>query len=256
MELRRLVLTDELLTLPDQIAQLRQETTQGFQQLASQIAVLTAAQARTEERLTALSEAQVRADERLTASQAHTDEQFALLAQAQARTEERLTALSTAHAQTADNVRWLKNWQRGANGRREGERYERDIGRRAPALFHGGEGGPTDRSDVQQRLARQLEAVLARTEIEAEDDPFLADVIWWKAGQIVVVEVSVQVDRQDVNRAERRAATLRKSGVAVQALVIGEQWATPDAREQAQTHQVEWKVGSDLSDGFLTFCRQ
>jgi hypothetical protein len=117
----------------------------------------------------------------------------------------------------------MMNSQRGENGRREGERYERDIGRRAPALFHGGEGGPLDRSDVQQRLARQLETVLAQTDLDAEDDPFLADVVWWKAGQIVLVEVSLQIDRQDVSRAERRAATLRKSGVSVRALVIGEQ---------------------------------
>ena len=36
-------------------------------------------------------------------------------------------------------------------------------------------------------------------------------------------------------------------------LVIGEQWATAEAREQAQARQVDWKVDADISEGFLTF---
>ncbi len=44
-ELRRLVLTEELLALPEQVAHLRRDTEQGFQQLAT-------AQARTEDELT------------------------------------------------------------------------------------------------------------------------------------------------------------------------------------------------------------
>jgi hypothetical protein len=68
-----------------------------------------------------------------------------------------------------------------------------------------------------------------------------------------VVEVSRQVDRQDVSRAAQRASTLRRSGAQVTAFVIGEHWATAEARDEAQSHQVEWKIGSDLSAGFLTF---
>ena len=216
-ELRRLVLTDELLALPEQVARLRHDTEQGFQQLAAQVAGLTAAQARTEEQLVTLS-------------------------QAQGRTEEEL--------------RWLVSWQRGEAGRRDGERYERDILRQAPALFNGGRGGATDHPDVQQRLTTQLGPLLAGDLFNATDNPLLADLVWWKGEQMAVVEVSVQVDRQDVGRAERRAATLRRSGAPVMALVIGEQWATPEAREQAQTRQVDWKVGADLSEGFLAFRRR
>jgi hypothetical protein len=211
-ELRRLVLTDELLALPEQVARLRHDTEQGFQQLAAQVAGLTAAQARTEEQLVTLS-------------------------QAQARTEAEL--------------RWLVSWQRGEAGRRDGERYERDILRQAPALLNGGQGGATDHPDVQQRLTAQLGPLLAGDVFDATDNPLLADLVWWKGEQMAVVAVSLQVDRQDVGRAERRAATLRRSGAPVMALVIGEQWATPEAREQAQTRQVDWKVGADLSQGFL-----
>jgi hypothetical protein len=230
-ELRRLVLTDELLALPEQVARLRLDTEQGFQHLAAQVVGLTAAQTRTEEQLVTLS-------------------------QAQTRMEEQLVTLSQAQARTEEELRWLVSWQRGEAGRRDGERYERDILRQAPALFNGGQGGATDHPDVQRRLTVQLGSLLAGDWFDATDNPFLADLVWWKGEQMVVVEVSVQVDRQDVGRAERRAATLRRSGASVMALVIGEQWATPEAREQAQTQQVDWKVGADLSEGFLTFRRR
>ncbi len=236
-ELRRLVLSDELLALPEQVARLRHDTEQGFQRLATQIAGLTAAQVRTEEQIVALTQAQVRTEERL------------------ARTEEQIVALTQAQARTEEELRWLVSWQRGEAGRQEGERYERDVLRRAPALFHGGQGGAPDRPDIQRRLAAQLGPLWTEDILDPEDDPFLADLVWWKGEQIAVVEVSVQVDRQDVTRAERRARTLRRSGARVIALVIGEQWGTPEAQEQARIRQVDWKVGTDLSAGFLTFRR-
>jgi hypothetical protein len=209
-ELRRLVLTDELLALPEEIARLRQDTEQGFQ--------------------------------RLTA--------------AQARTEEQLVALSQAQARTEAELRWLVNWQRGEAGRRDGERYERDILRQAPALFNGGSGGAADQSDVQQRLTAQLGPLLAGNLLNAAENPFLADLLWWKGEEVAVVEVSLQVDRQDVSRAEQRAATVRRSGAPVRAVVIGEQWATAEAREQAQARRIDWKVDDDISEGFLAFRRQ
>ena len=195
-ELRRLVLTEELLALPEQVAHLRRDTEQGFQQLA------------------------------------------------------------TAQARTEDELRWLVSWQRGEAGRRDGERYERDTLRRAPALFNGGQGGSLDQPDIQQRLTTQLGSLLAVEMPHAEDDPFLADLIWWKGEQVAIIEVSLQVDRQDVSRAERRANTLKRSGAHAIAVVIGEHWATPEAREQAQVRQVEWKVDADLSEGFLSFRRR
>ena len=75
---------------------------------------------------------------------------------------------------------------------------------------------------------------------DVEEDPFLADLLWWKGEQVAVVEVSVQVDGEDVARAGRRADILRQA------------WA-PEAREQALARQVEWKVGPDLSAGLLAF---
>src|SRR6185295_3030472 len=59
-ELRRLVLTDELLALPVQMAELRVHTEQRFQELA-------VAQRRTEERVTELASAQRRIEEQVMA---------------------------------------------------------------------------------------------------------------------------------------------------------------------------------------------
>ena len=77
-----------------------------------------------------------------------------------------------------------------------------------------------------------LGALLARGPWDVEEDPFLADLLWWKGEQVAVVEVSVQVDGEDVARAGRRADTLRQAGAQALAVVIGEAWA-PEAREQA-----------------------
>lgn len=230
-ELRRLVLTNELLALPEEVARLRQETELGFQRL-------TAAQAQTDVQVERLLQAQVR-----------TEAQMEKLAQAQTRLEE-------AQVRTEAELRALVSWQRGEAGRRDGERYERDVLRQAPLLFNGGQGGMTEHLDVRQRLTAQLGPLLAGNLFDAADNIFLADLVWWKDEHIAVVEVSIQVDRQDVNRAERRAATLRRSGAQVIAVVIGEQWATPEARELAQVRQVEWKVEADISEGFLSFRRR
>lgn len=248
-DVRRVVLTKELLALPEQLAQLQHTTAHALQQLTSQVAALTSAQSRTDGQLQQLTEAQRRTEERLTS-----------LTQAQSRTDEQLqqlttqiAALTSAQSRTEVELRQVVSWQRGEAGRRDGERYERDIIRQAPALFNGGQGGPTDDPTVQQRLATQLGALLGEQMFEASANPLLVDLVWWKGAELAVVEVSRHVDRQDVNRVAQRAATLRRSGAQVNAVVIGEQWATDDTREEAQSRQVEWKVGSDLSAGLLTF---
>lgn len=72
---------------------------------------------------------------------------------------------------------------------------------------------------------------------------------------MAVVEISRQVNGHDIVRAARRAETLRRAGAHAIAVAIGEDWATLDAKDQALARQVEWKVGSDLSEGFLHFRR-
>lgn len=171
------------------------------------------------------------------------------LTEAQRRTEVQVQRL-------AEQVQALVSWQRGEAGRRDGERYERDIIRRAPALFNGGQGGSPDQPWVQQRLTALLGALLGGDLLPAEEDPYVADLLWWKGEQVAVVEVSLKVDREDVTRAARRAASLRRAGATAVAVVIGEDWTTRETKSQAQASQVEWKVGANLSKGFLAFRRR
>lgn len=269
-DVRRVVLTKEVLALPEQLTQVQQTTAHELRQLTIQVTALTSAQRHTDEQVqqlttqvAALTTAQSRTDERLAAlvqAQSRTDERLAALAQAQSRTEEQLqqlttqvAALTSAQGRMETELRQVVTWQRGEAGRRDGERYERDILRQAPALFNGGQGGPTDDPMVQQRLAAQLGDLLEDQMLDASANPLLLDVVWWKEAEMAAVEVSRHVDRQDITRVAQRAAMLRRSGAQVSAMVIGEQWATEETRGEAQSQQVEWKVGAELSRGFLAF---
>ncbi|MFN3422053.1 MAG: hypothetical protein ACK40X_10065, partial [Armatimonadota bacterium] len=151
-------------------------------------------------------------------------------------------------------LQWLINWQRGEMGRREGERYEREVIRRAPVIFKGGHGGSPEEPSVQQQLTALLSGEqMDRLFNDKEEDPFLADLVWWKGERVAVVEISLQVDGYDVVRARRRAATLGEAGVEAIAMVIGREWANPDAYDAALHHKVEWLVGSEMSGGFKKF---
>jgi hypothetical protein len=108
---------------------------------------------------------------------------------------------------------------------------------------------------VQRRLAGLLRPLLTEDILAAEADPSLADLLWWKRDRLAVVEAAVQVNGEDVRCAVQRAETLRRGGTQAVAVVIGESWATLDTRERAHTAGVAWKVGADLSEGFLAFRR-
>ncbi len=251
-EVRRLVLTEELLTLPEKVEELtkavrelieaQREHSKILRQHSEQIAALVEAQRRTEETLRQHSEI----------LRQHS-EQIAALIEAQNRTEAQIAALVEAQRRTWEELQRLLTWQRGEAGRREGERYERQVIRRAPAIFNGGQGGSPEQPIVQQRLTQLLAPFWQEGLIAPEDDPLLADLIWCKDEQIVVVEVSLQVDRYDVERAARRAATLKRAGATAMGVVIGEEWATPEAYDEAIRRQVEWFIGSEMSDGFREF---
>ena len=265
-EVRRLVLTEELLTLPEKVEELtravrelaeaQRQHSEILRQHSEQIGALVEAQRRTEEILRQHSETLRQHSEILRQH----SEQIAALIEAQHRTEAQIAALEAQIAslvevqrRTWEELQRLVTWQRVEAGRREGERYERQVIRRAPAIFNGGQGGSPEQPIVQQRLTQLLAPFWQEGLIAPEDDPLLADLIWWKDEQIVVVEVSLQVDRYDVERAARRAATLRRAGVTVMGVVIGEEWATPEAYDEAIRRQVEWFIGSEMSDGFREF---
>ncbi|MBI3329075.1 MAG: hypothetical protein HYZ81_20515 [Nitrospinae bacterium] len=226
-EVRRQLLTEELLGLPGLVRELAE------------------AQRRTEEQV-----------QQLIAQVQRQGEQIQLLAEQVRRQGEQIQQQGEQIGLFAQEVRALVTWQRGESGRRDGERYEREILRRAPSLFNGGHGGSPEQPLIQQRLTEQLGALLSRDVLPAEEDPYLADVVWWKGEQLAIVEVSLQVNGDDVRRAARRSATLRQAGAMALGVVIGEDWATWESRDRALAWNVEWKVGSELSEGFLAFRRR
>jgi len=138
-----------------------------------------------------------------------------------------------------DELHEMIRWQRSEEKRQDEDRFRRDIRRLALMLFNGGSGGPTDNLTVQQRLAGQLGAVFGTEIVDAHAHPLLAEVVWWKGDAVARVEVSLQVNRSDVQRAAQRAALLSRSGAHVIAFVIGAHWATDETREEAQRQQVE-----------------
>ncbi len=230
-EVRRQVLSEEVLALPALVRELAE------------------AQRRTEAQV----QRQGEQIEQLVEQMQRQGEQIEQLVEQMQRQGEQIEQLVEQMQMLAQPVQALVSWQRGEAGRRDGERYEREVGRRAAVLFNGGQGGSPVQPVVQQRLTAQLGALLSQDILPAEADPFLADLVWWKGGQVAVVEVSLQVNGEDIRRAAQRAATLRQAGETVLAVVIGEAWATWEAQHRAQASRVEWKVGAELSEGFLAF---
>ena len=227
-ELRRRLLADDFLALPAIVRDLAE------------------AQRRTEIRL-----------ERLEAT-------VQSLAEAQQRTEARLEELATDVRALTGEVHRLADWQRGEAGRREGERYERTIARQAFVWFNGGQGNHPDHPTVNDHLRDLLRRLPALGALTEEQNPLLADLIWRRPEPVegrkdehyAVVEISRHVNGHDIRRAARRAATLEAAGVQAIGIVIGQQWGTPDARDEAIDQAVQWRVGDDLSDGYLAFCRR
>ncbi|MCS6803769.1 MAG: hypothetical protein NZ823_01325 [Blastocatellia bacterium] len=218
---------------------------------SEQIRAFIEAQQRTEEVLRRQGEQIERNSQQIQAlieAQCRTDAAIQSLTEAQQRTE-------AALRETQLELRALVNWQRGEAGRRDGEQYERETLRRAFVLFNGGQGGSPEQLAIQQQLGEWLKPLLRQGSIDLkpDQDPFLADLIWWKGERVAVVEISTQVNGYDVYRAVNRAETLRQAGVQAFPVVIGKEWANEESQRQAYNERVEWKVGADLSDGFLAF---
>ncbi|MBI1927298.1 hypothetical protein HYR99_24040 [Candidatus Poribacteria bacterium] len=198
MELRRLLLPDELLSLPEIVRELAQ------------------AQQRTEERLNALAEAQQ-----------HTEESLNALAQAQQHLTERVDALTERVDALAEGQQRLIEEQRRLTnrvGEMRGDMLEITYARRAGGYF----GRLLSRVKVVEphTLKETLKTMLTPDEYydvflldllvtgKLDQDPDSPDV--WLA-----MEISSMVDRTDVERAARRAGLLRRAGYRAIPVVAG-----------------------------------
>jgi hypothetical protein len=233
-ELRRVLLTDALLALPDQLAR-----------LTEQVAALAAGQARTNERLAAL-------DERLATlveAQQRTNEQVAALAAGQARTDERLAALDDRMATLVEAQRHLTMSVQGLTddvGALKGKGLEihyRIYGSpffgiilRRPQVVSMEE--LTDLLDIA--LDRGVLSPIEAMEIRRADVIIRGTRREDGASVHLVVEVSWSVDLEDVERAARRAALLAQVGLIVLPVVAGET-VRPNAADLAHALHV-WQV--------------
>ena len=243
---RRLITKQLLLRMLAEDDDLRAEVRRLV--LGDDLTQLSAHAQRTEEQLTELT-ATVRF---LAEAQRRTEQQVAELAEAQRRTEQQIAQLVHVVQDLVQRLARLEQWRDGEAGRREGERYEREIRRQAMSLFYGGFGGAPEEPQVMERV-REWIAKLTTPErlLTREHDPMLADLLWWKGGRVFVVEVSLKVDRTDILRAKGRAELLRRIGVDATPVVIGEEWATPEARDTAITQGVAWFAGGEMSPEFV-----
>jgi oligoendopeptidase F len=237
-ELRRLVLTDELLAVPEQLTELRARSERQF-------VALSEAQQRTEARLTALAEAQQRTEARLTAlaeAQQRTEARLTALAEAQQRTETQMAALTaqvTTLTQTVqtfvDDVGELKGQNLEAVYRSKGPAYFSRLLRRPHVLTpdeltalieNARDSGVL--SDVDARQLYDTDLVVRGRRPEDGTEVFLVVEVFWGVGPY------------DVERAAERAVLLSHTGIATIAAVAGKRML-PEAAALARQTQV-WQI--------------
>ncbi len=214
-EVRRVVLAEELLTLPRELAEVQRRTDERFAELAEAIRQLTLR----------FEEAQQRNDERFEEAQRRNDERFAELAEFQRRTDERFAELAEAIRQLT--LRFEEAQQRNDNQFADirGKLLEIEYRNKIGAIFGGRLRKPrvVDAGDVWDMLRDQLgEAEIRR--IVAADLIVRGGLLRAQSeGELwLVVEVSSVIDRNDVARAAERAALLRKAGLMVVPVVAGQ----------------------------------
>ena len=223
-ELRRLVLTDELLTVPVQLAALRARSEEQFQALAE-------AQKRTDLQLATLTERVTALTERvttLTAAQERMDSQLATL------TEQVAALTRVVHTLTVD-VGTLKGKSLEADYRSRGHAYLSRVVRRPHVLT----------ADELMTIIEDARDRGMLSDVEAQDLYGTDLVVRGRRSEdgtevYLVVEVSWGVGPHDVERAVQCARMLSHIGLATIPVVAGEH-ILPEAHERARQSQV-WQV--------------
>jgi len=215
----------------EELAEAQKRTEQRVERLEVAVQELAEAQKRTEQRVERLevavqelAEAQKRTEQRVERLEVAVQE----LAEAQKRTEQRVEELAEAQKRTEEAIQQLTARMERAEIRLDkvvGDQLERRYRERASAYL----GRILRHVEVisPQELCADVESVLSEDEVE---DLLDADLV--VRGQVrarpeapcvwLIIEVSAIVDRNDVRRAQRRAALLRRAGRTVIAAVAGE----------------------------------
>jgi hypothetical protein len=216
-ELRRLVLTDELLALPEQLAALRARSEQQFQELVE-------AQRRTDGQVAALTERVTALTERVTT-----------LAEEQRRTEGQIAMLVQAIQTLTDDVGELKGKSLEADYRTKGHAYFSRLIRRPHVLT-------SDELTTLVEDARDRGVLLSFDAQEIYDADVVVHGRRLEDGTEVylLVEVSWGVGRQDVERAVQCASLLARLGTPVIPVVAGKR-IPPTVARLAHQQQV-WQL--------------
>jgi hypothetical protein len=211
--LRRFILTEELLQLPAEFREFRQQVNERFDRLEADLAGF------------------------------------------KQETRERFDRLEARQDRLEASVDSISKWVQGERARRDGLDYQRRVIKRAWRTFGGGEGGcPDENPEVAYQIDQWLAAAgIDGNTLDQRSDPQEADLVWWKGRKVAVVEISLKVNGDDVERARLRADTLRQAGLDAIPFVIGAEWAHPETPENARELGVEWRIGSEISDGVREF---
>ncbi len=271
-QLRPLILTDDFLSLPEQV-----------RALADRIAELAAAQARTEHHLSALATAQARSEQRLSKVEdtlertenrlSKVEDILAQLSAAQARSEQRLSRveesleqLAAAQARTERLVEQLAAAQTRTEQRLgkvendvailKGDVLELQSGKRV--VFAYGRWLRRSRILSHEQVYELLDDAVdaGYLTMDERDQIAQADVFVQgkdkETGEAVhmVVEVSWGVGTSDVERAAARAALLAKIGTPTRAAVVG-RVIVPEAEEKARALRV-WAWCPERQEGKVT----
>jgi hypothetical protein len=208
---------------------------------------LAVAQGRTEQRIEELAVAQTQTEQRLNQFREESNERWLRietnleqLTQAQRDSEVRLTRVEVAIGQLVESQNRMQGQYGNLNGRLSELTFTDRVG--------GYLGGRVRRLRVMRphEIEAEMEAeLLARLPAEDVADLYRADRLI--SGRLVqpadalpiwfAVEVSAVVDRNDVERAQRRANALRRAGYRAVPLVAGERM-TAGAEEAAQDGNV------------------
>src|SRR3989442_12711476 len=218
--LRRQVLTDELLALPEQVASLRAETERRFQELTTQVTALVEAQKRTDAQLASLTG------------------QVTDLVEAQKRTDAQITELAGISRILKDDMGEVKGRLLEIDYRTKGPAYFGRIIRRTHVL------SPDELTTLIDGAVESGALSDAQAEDLSEADVVVRGRRREDGAEVyLVVEVSWGVGTDDVTRAARRAALLAHTGAATIPVVAGK-WVTDEAEWLAREQQV-WQ----LTDG-------
>jgi hypothetical protein len=246
--LRRFILTDALLQLPEKVEPLLQlpEKIEPLLQLPERVAALEAAVSELRTVVNRIEPVVNRIEPIVNRIEPVVN-----------RIEPIVNRIEPIVARMEPAVIELQKWQRGEVARRKGDDYERSVIQRAGRIFGLGQGGsPRDDAAVRQQILLWLDAAgLLDEEEDPASDPLEADLIWWKGERVALAEISVKVDRHDVRRAKQRAETLRRAGLTVTPVVIGAQWAHRQTPKIAQREGVESVVKGVYSQGVIDFRR-